>query len=74
MNEYHEESGWPQRFVISSRDRYTKKHGGIIWEITYVNFRENSICLESCITEECKKTEEWVGTGQEFQERFSKIE
>ncbi len=74
MSKNNEESEWPQRLVISSRDRYTKKHGGVIWEITYVKFRENSICLESCNTEECKTTEEWIGTGQEFQERFSKIE
>lgn len=74
MNERFETSEWPQILDISSRDRYTKKHGGVIWKITNVDFKVNRICLESLSTEEHIEIEEWNGTGQEFQEIFSQIE
>ena len=74
MNDDYEKSMWPEKLIISSRDRYTKKHGGVIWKIAYVDFRDSHISLTSCNTEEHKEIEEWHGTGHEFQERFVKIE
>ena len=74
MNNYNDQSAWLEKTVISSRDRYTKKHGGVIWKIAHVDFQENNIGLVSCATEEHTKIEEWSGTGEEFLERFVKIE
>lgn len=74
MNNHNDKSGWPEITVISSRNRYTKKHGGVIWKIAYIDFQENDIGLVSLPTEEHPEKEEWSGTGQEFQERFVKIE
>ncbi len=74
MNDDYGKSTWPEKLDISSRDRFTKKHGGVIWKIAYVDFRGNHICLVSCTTEEHKEIEEWEGTGQDFQEKFVKIE
>lgn len=74
MSDIYEISKWPQKLNISSRDRYTKKHGGVIWKITNIDFRNNNISLESCSTEEHKEIEEWTGTGQKFHEIFSQIE
>ena len=65
---------WPEIVTISSRDRYTKKHGGMIWKISTVDFVNDSINLVSITNEEHKEVEEWQGTGHEFIERFAKIE
>lgn len=68
------QSDWPEILTISSRDRYTKKHGGVIWKISNVDFVNDCISLVSISTEEHKEVEEWQGTGHEFIERFAKIE
>lgn len=65
---------WPEILIISSRDRYTKKHGGVIWKISTVDFLNDHISLESIPNEEHKKVEDWQGTGHEFIEKFCKIE
>ncbi len=65
---------WPEILMISSRDRYTKKHGGVIWRISTVDFLNDCISLVSISTEEHKEVEEWQGTGHEFTEKFFKIE
>lgn len=65
---------WPSKLDISSRDRYTKKHGGVIWKISTVDFIQDHIGLVSLNTEEHKETEVWEGSGHEFLEKFVKIE
>ncbi|AEJ01853.1 hypothetical protein Nit79A3_2062 [Nitrosomonas sp. Is79A3] len=74
MNNDHETKEWPEKLILSSRDRYTKKHGGVIWKISTVDFIEDRICLVSLNNEEHKQTEIWTGTGHEFLEKFTKIE
>ncbi|PXW84736.1 hypothetical protein C8R34_12429 [Nitrosomonas sp. Nm84] len=74
MNNDHENSTWPEKLVISSRYRYTKKHGGVIWKIKSADFIEDRIYLVSLETEEHKVTDEWSGSGHEFIEKFVNIE
>ncbi|WP_293005145.1 hypothetical protein [Nitrosomonas sp.] len=74
MKDLKEQSAWLEKIDISSRDRYTKKHGGVIWKIAHVDFQKNNIGLVSTISEEHKEIEEWNGTAEEFLERFAKIE
>ena len=74
MSKDHDTNEWPEILTISSRDRYTKKHGGVIWKISTVDFINDHIKMESVSSEEHKEVEEWQGTGHEFIERFAKIE
>ncbi|PTQ84628.1 hypothetical protein [Nitrosomonas ureae] len=73
INDY-ENLTWPEKLVISSAQRYTKKHGGVIWKIKYVDFIEDQICLVSLQTEEHKEIDKWTGSGHEFMEKFVNIE
>lgn len=70
----YEKKEWPSKLDISSRDRYTKKHGGVIWRISSVDFIQDHICLVTINNEGHKETETWTGTGHEFIEKFTQIE
>ena len=74
INNDYENLTWPEKLVISSRHRYTKKHGGVIWKIKSVDFIEDRICLVSLKTKEHKVIEAWTGSGHEFLEKFVNIE
>ncbi|MBY0499668.1 MAG: hypothetical protein K2P74_08710 [Nitrosomonas sp.] len=74
MNNDYENLTWPEKIVISSAHRYTKKHGGVIWKIKYIDFIEDRISLVSLKTEEHKVIDEWSGSGHEFMEKFVNIE
>lgn len=74
MNNDFENSSWPEKLVISSGHRYTKKHGGVIWKIKSVDFMEDRIYLVSLKTEEHKVIDTWTGNGHEFIEKFVNIE
>lgn len=70
MNDKYKKPLWPKEIIISSVDRYTHKHGGGLWRISWVDFDDNSICLVEVCDDNPK---EWMLAGQDLLDSYIKV-